>query len=134
MCGDGAARARIEAQAQGLANMRFMPLQPLERLSELLSLADIHLLPQRADVEDLVLPSKLTGIMASARLVRPPPRIRNWIVPPRAVAWSCRGDTNAFVDALKRLLRDAGLREQLGATGRAFAASSWDQGRAQPHV
>jgi exosortase D (VPLPA-CTERM-specific) len=129
MCGDGAARARIEAQAQGLPNMRFMPLQPRERLNELLSLADIHLLPQRADVEDLVLPSKLTGIMASARPVvatatadseldRAAAR-GGLVVPP--------GDTGAFVDALKRLLRDSGLRAQLGATGRAFAASRWDR-------
>ncbi len=129
MCGDGAARARIEKQAQGLSNMRFMPLQPRERLNELLSLADIHLLPQRADVEDLVLPSKLTGIMASARPVvatatadseldRAAAR-GGLVVPP--------GDTGAFVDALKRLLRDAGLREQLGASGRAYAASRWDR-------
>ncbi len=129
MCGDGVARARIEKKAQGLPNMRFLPLQPRERLNELLSLADIHLLPQRADVEDLVLPSKLTGIMASARPVvatatadseldRAAAR-GGLVVPP--------GDTGAFVNALTRLRDDAGLREQLGATGRAYAASRWDR-------
>lgn len=30
-------------------------LQPAERLSDLLGLADIHLLPQRADTADLVM-------------------------------------------------------------------------------
>lgn len=129
MCGDGAARARIQQQAQDLPNMRFLPLQPRERLNELLSLADIHLLPQRADVEDLVLPSKLTGIMASARPVvatatadseldRAAAR-GGLVVPP--------GDVEAFVGALKRLLRDAGLRQQLGAAGRAYAGARWDR-------
>ena len=32
-------------------------------------MADIHLLPQRADAADLVMPSKLTGILASGRPV-----------------------------------------------------------------
>ena len=35
----------------------------------LLATADIHLLPQRADAADLVMPSKLTGMLASARAV-----------------------------------------------------------------
>jgi exosortase D (VPLPA-CTERM-specific) len=129
MCGDGAARARIESQARGLSNMRFMPLQPRDRLNELLSLADVHLLPQRADVEDLVLPSKLTGIMASARPVvatatadseldRAAAR-GGLVVPP--------GDCSAFVDALQRLRGDPQLRQQLGAVGRNYAASRWDR-------
>jgi len=42
---------------------------PAERLGELLTCADIHLLPQRADAADLVMPSKLTGMLASGRPV-----------------------------------------------------------------
>ena len=37
------------------------------RLGELLGLADIHLLPQCPQAEDLVLPSKLTGMLSSGR-------------------------------------------------------------------
>jgi len=64
LCGNGPARAKLEEQASGLSNIRFMPLQPLERLNDLLNVADIHVLPQRADAADLVMPSKLTGILA----------------------------------------------------------------------
>ena len=40
-------------------------------------MADIHLLPQRA--ADLVMPSKLTGMLASGRpVVAAPRRARNW--------------------------------------------------------
>ena len=38
-------------------------------LSELLAVADIHLLPQKADAADLVMPSKLSGMLASGRCV-----------------------------------------------------------------
>ncbi|HTP40151.1 MAG TPA: VPLPA-CTERM-specific exosortase XrtD [Steroidobacteraceae bacterium] len=131
MCGDGAARARIQsqAQAQRLANMRFLPLQPRERLAELLSLADLHLLPQRADVEDLVLPSKLTAIMASARPVVATASADSelarvaghggLVVPP--------GDAGAFVHAIRRLLRDAAARQEFGAAARSFAVARWDR-------
>ena len=47
----------------------FLPLQPVERLNALLNLADIHVLPQRSDAADLVMPSKLTGMLASGRAV-----------------------------------------------------------------
>ncbi len=46
VCGEGPELARLKAQANGLANVRFHPLQPAARLMELLQLAAIHLLPQ----------------------------------------------------------------------------------------
>lgn len=68
-CGDGAGKADLVARCKDLANVYFMSLQPIERLNDLLGLADIHLLPQRADAADLVMPSKLTGMLASGRPV-----------------------------------------------------------------
>lgn len=68
-CGNGAGRADLEQACVGLNNVMFLDLQPFERLGELLGLADIHLLPQRADAADLVMPSKLTGMLASGKSV-----------------------------------------------------------------
>ncbi|MEZ0602677.1 glycosyltransferase WbuB [Paraburkholderia sp. IW21] len=68
-CGSGAAKARLLERCAGLTNCIFIPLQPAERLNELLNLADIHILPQRGDAADLVMPSKLTGMFASGRAV-----------------------------------------------------------------
>jgi colanic acid biosynthesis glycosyl transferase WcaI len=65
LCGDGAARERLQAAAQGCSNIRFLPLQPLEKYNDLLNAADIHLLPQRPDAADLVMPSKLGAILAA---------------------------------------------------------------------
>ena len=65
--GEGAAKARLQSKAQQLEleNVQFHPLQPYERLPDLLCMADIHLVLQRRGAADAVLPSKLTGIFAA---------------------------------------------------------------------
>jgi colanic acid biosynthesis glycosyl transferase WcaI len=68
-CGDGAFRPQLEQITAGLENVSLLPLQPVDRLNELLNAADIHLLPQKGDAADLVMPSKLTGMLASGRPV-----------------------------------------------------------------
>ena len=69
VCGDGVMKPQLEAATMGLSNIHFLPLQPFERLGQLLGLADIHLLPQSPEAADLVLPSKLSGMLASGRPV-----------------------------------------------------------------
>jgi len=66
ICGDGANRQDLQGRADTLAlsNVTFLPLQPLERLPAMLSAADIHLVIQKAGAADLVMPSKLTNILA----------------------------------------------------------------------
>ncbi len=66
LCGDGAARTRLEQQARirGLDNVRFLPLQSAEDVAGMLSAADVHLVIQKPGAADLVMPSKLTNIMA----------------------------------------------------------------------
>jgi len=65
--GNGGAREMLEARANSLelSNVQFYPLQPYEKLSALLATADIHLVLQKKLAADLVMPSKLTGILAA---------------------------------------------------------------------
>ena len=49
---------------ENLKNVSMYPLQPYEQLGELLRSADLHLILQSSEVEDLVMPSKLTSILA----------------------------------------------------------------------
>ncbi len=65
LVGQGAARAELEAAACGLDNVRLVPLQPYEQLPQLLALADVHLVVQKKGAADVVLPSKLTGILSA---------------------------------------------------------------------
>lgn len=67
LCGAGAFLPQLEEMVRGLTNVTMLPLQPLEALNDLLNMADVHLLPQRGDAADLVMPSKLTGMLSSGR-------------------------------------------------------------------
>ena len=47
--------------------MAFRPYQPRARLAESLSAADVHLVSLRPELEGLVVPSKIYGILAAGR-------------------------------------------------------------------
>jgi colanic acid biosynthesis glycosyl transferase WcaI len=122
-CGNGPAREGIAASCSNLPNCRFIDLQPLERLNELLNLADIHVLPQRADAADLVMPSKLTGMLASGRAViamASPGTELYEAVSPRGVVVP-PGEASSLVSAIERLVGNTAERARLGAAGREFA-------------
>ncbi|MGD0187773.1 MAG: WcaI family glycosyltransferase [Roseiarcus sp.] len=69
IAGEGPAKKELVERAARLPNVRFLPFQPYARLSDFLGLADVHVLPQAADAADLVLPSKLGGMLASGRRI-----------------------------------------------------------------
>ena len=52
------------AQNKGLKNVAFLPVQSKETFNEFLNMADLHLVIQKANAGDLVMPSKLTTILA----------------------------------------------------------------------
>jgi colanic acid biosynthesis glycosyl transferase WcaI len=67
IAGDGPAKRSLIERYGHLPNTRFLPLQPENQLCELLNLADLHVITQDRGVADLVLPSKLGGILASGK-------------------------------------------------------------------
>jgi len=67
IAGDGPEKNRLMKQFGHLPNVRFIPVQPEVRICDLLNLADVHLLPQASGTADLVLPSKLGGMLASGK-------------------------------------------------------------------
>ena len=127
LCGQGAAYTRLRMLAEGLKNIIWMPLQPAERLNDLLNLADIHLLPQRADAADLVMPSKLTGIMASGRPVVATANegTEVWSVVQGRGITVATGDDRAFVAAVAALAKDPARRALLGAQARKYSVEHW---------
>ena len=124
-CGDGAFRPQLEALVRDLPNVTLLPLQPVELLNQLLNAADIHLLPQRADAADLVMPSKLTGMLSSGRPVLATASAGTHladvivgsdlgiVVPPE--------DPGALHAAVSELASSASLRRALGENARAYA-------------
>ncbi len=66
ICGSGPYKSKLESLAAslGLTNVHFLPLQPFEQFNGFLNMADVHLVIQKANASDLVMPSKLTTILA----------------------------------------------------------------------
>lgn len=129
ICGEGPNRRPLEERAAGLPNILFRDLQPAERLGELLGLATVHLLPQKADAADLVLPSKLTNMLASGR-----PVVAT-AAPGTGLAREIEGvgiatppnDAAAFSQAIERLIDDADEWGHLSASARARAMTVWNR-------
>ena len=69
IAGDGPMRPELEAAARELPSLRILGFQPDSRFSDFLGLADLHVLPQERGAADLLLPSKLGGMLASGRRI-----------------------------------------------------------------
>lgn len=124
ICGDGGAKSRLVRMAEGLPNIRFFPLQPLEHLNELLNAADLHALPQRADVADLVMPSKLTGILSCGGAVVATANTGTelaTVIDQTGGRLCAPGDVEGFTAAISALARDPEGRRAMGEKARAYA-------------
>lgn len=131
ICGDGPFLPELQRISSGLDNVRFFPLQPIERLGDLLGMASVHLLPQIAGVADLVLPSKLTNMLASGRPIITTTDAGTalgravegcgTVVPP--------GDAEALARALESLLDNPEQLETWGHVARERALDQWDSRR-----
>ncbi|QNP54117.1 WcaI family glycosyltransferase [Hymenobacter qilianensis] len=66
ICGSGPYKEHLIELSQELklTNLLFLPVQPLEKFNSFLNLADVHLVIQKCSTCDLVMPSKLTTILA----------------------------------------------------------------------
>jgi colanic acid biosynthesis glycosyl transferase WcaI len=128
-CGDGAFRPTLESLVSNRPNVTLLPLQPLERLNDLLNAADIHLLPQRAGAADLVMPSKLTGMLSSGRPVIATADTGTQVA--RVVSGESKEeacglvvpaeDAFALHTAVEHLIEDSELRMRLGVNARRYA-------------
>ncbi|MSP25172.1 MAG: glycosyltransferase WbuB [Myxococcales bacterium] len=134
LVGDGARRGEIERLARGLDNVRVLPYQPRESLHESLSAADIHVATLAADLEGLLVPSKLYGILAAGRpLIYAGPEacevarvVREhdlgFVVPP--------GDAEALAHAICRAARAVETTREMGARSRRVFDRHFDR----PHA
>ncbi len=129
LCGNGTARPELEKKARLLSNIHFLDLQPSEKLNQLLNSANIHLLPQQANAADLVMPSKLLGMLASGKPVIATANEYTEladviqqigiVVPP--------DNREAIIGAIKILEKSPDLCKELGHRSRQFVCSHWDK-------
>ncbi len=129
ICGEGPNRAALEAQAAGLTNIQLHDLQPAERMGAMLAMADLHLLPQIAGAADLVLPSKLTNMLASGRPVvaTTEPGTGLYAEVDGCGAVSAPGDAAALAASIVALADDPEARARMGAEARRRAEERWSK-------
>ena len=129
--GDGAARKKLQEDCTKLSNVYFGDYQPIERLSEVLATGDIHLVPLRAGLASVSVPSKSYSILAAGRpmlaAIDLNTEIPNMLQQTGAGVAVEPDNSPAFIEALGRLVSN---RDQLHAMG--FNGRKWVETHASP--
>lgn len=116
---------------RGLSSVMFQSYQPRERLAESLSVADVHLVSLRAELEGLIVPSKFYGVAAAGR-----PTIFigdvDGEIAEAVRSHGCglvvaEGDGAALAQSVTALAHDAALCVAMGARARAAFESAYDK-------
>jgi colanic acid biosynthesis glycosyl transferase WcaI len=122
--GGGAARPDLERRAAGLPNVRFVDMQPKERLPEVLAAADVHVVPLRRGLARSSVPSKLYSILAAGRpivaSVDPGTEVARTVGRSGAGLAVPPDDPEAFTKAVRRLLDAPDEAVAMGRAGRRF--------------
>ncbi|MFM7063911.1 MAG: glycosyltransferase family 4 protein [Actinomycetes bacterium] len=122
--GGGSAKESLVASAAGLDNLRFVEMQPRERLPEVLAAGDLHVVPLKRGLARSSVPSKLYSILAAGRPVLASvdagTEVATTIERASAGVSVPPEDPEAFCAALAALLDDPGRRGAMGASGREF--------------
>lgn len=122
--GDGSARSELEASAAGIANVKFAGYQPRDRVGEVLASGDIHVVPLRAGLGAVSVPSKTYSILAASRPVVAAIDAGTEVT--RILHESGAGisvppdSPEEFVRAIASLVSNPANAEQCGASGRKW--------------
>lgn len=122
--GDGAARRSLQELASDCENVHFVEYQPIERLSEVLASADVHVVPLRAGLANISVPSKVYSILAAGRPILAAIDANTEI--PRILVESGAGltvppeDNAKFISAMRWLVDQSDIRVAMGIKGRQW--------------
>lgn len=121
---------RAAKEAENLDNLVLLPLQPFERLPEVLGSADVLVSVIEAEAGEFSVPSKVQSYLCVNRpiLLAAPHNNLAAIVVGREKAGLVvpPDDQEQFLDAARTLADDARLRSELGQNGRAYAMRTYD--------
>lgn len=122
--GEGSSRAELQERGTALSNLVFVDYQPVDRLSEVLASADVHVVPLRRGLGNVSVPSKAYSIMAAARpilaSIDADSEVARMISEARCGAVVAPDDPDAFVAALTSLLDEPETLAAMGARGRQW--------------
>ncbi|MBL7471761.1 WcaI family glycosyltransferase [Robertkochia sp. 1368] len=124
LVGDGAKREWVREEMSNLTNIQYHPPVPFEDLNDLLCGADLHILFQKAEVIDSVMPSKLLGMFASGvpSLVtgNKESEVASIFEKSQCGYYDSTGEIYPLIDFANKLQRDLSYKEELGLNARRF--------------
>ena len=122
--GSGVMSHRLNEQANELKNLKVIEHQPIERLSEVLASADIHLVPLRTGLGDMSVPSKIYSVFAAGRpviaSVDPGTEIERIVVESEGGISVAPDDFDSFIFELEGLIENSELRAEMGIKARLW--------------
>jgi len=130
--GDGADKPALvaKAEAEGISNVRFLPIQPTSTLPAVLNLAYATVIPlRRLDLFKAALPSKLFDSMAASRPIVAP----LWGEAAALVEAAACGlvvepeDARGVQEAVEKLAADPALAQRLGEQGRRYVVEHFNR-------
>jgi glycosyltransferase involved in cell wall biosynthesis len=109
----------------------FRDYQPRERLAESLSVADVHLVSLRPELEGLIVPSKLYGVLAAGRpclfIGAADGDIARVLARHDLGRTIAPGDGMALAAAVEELANDPGGSDRRGQKARAVFDAEYDK-------
>ncbi len=125
ICGDGPAKSAIEQLVRelNLSNVTLAPLQSEDDLPALLSAIDLHVIVQRDEVSDLVMPGKMFNIMACSRplvITAPVGSSIDRVMSVSGAGICIPRDENLLEKAIQELSVDPSRRGEMARMGRIY--------------
>lgn len=136
MIGGGAGARELERAAgkADLSNILFKPYQAQSDLNHALGVGDVHWISLRPELEGLIVPSKVYGVLAAGRpiiaLTEKEGEIAALVRQHGCGYQVDPGDGEAFAGAVRALAADSRLAARLGAAARAAAEGPLSRSRA----
>jgi colanic acid biosynthesis glycosyl transferase WcaI len=113
-----------EASRLGLKNIRFLPFQPSNRVSEVQASCDVTLLTMSPNYSNTSVPSKLISYLAASRPVicaaNAESDVARSVLEANAGLAVSPGDAQAIADAILRLKREPEKARQMGRNARRY--------------
>jgi colanic acid biosynthesis glycosyl transferase WcaI len=126
--GEGSAKPGLVEQVAELPNMRLGTYQPMERLAEVLATGDVHVVPLRAGLGRVSVPSKTYSILAAGRpvvaAIDPGTEVPRILEASGAGVAVAPDDPDAFIAALREVLADGAVAKEMGRRGRAWVEAA----------
>ncbi|WP_299761750.1 WcaI family glycosyltransferase [uncultured Dokdonia sp.] len=127
--GDGSKRIWLEEAIAGYPEITLYPPVAYEELSDLLCSADTHILFQKPEVVDTVMPSKILGMMASAKpsiiTGHAQSEVATAMTDAQGGFYSSEKEVDTVISQLETLINNPEIAKEMGTKARQYVVSNF---------